>query len=251
LGFLVLSQSKTSLPVLPLCLAITFGLILMKRLGAQYPAVIVVIIACVIALGALFVTAVGLDNFLSFFVADLTFSGRTAIWSYTLSLFWERPIFGQGFGAIWNVGVYSLSQQQILNINFILKHAHNGYIGILAELGIVGLVLTVGFLFTTFWRLWARILREKVNRINFIAIYALFANGLINITEVSFFQLSSSLWLYFLLTSSAALSIAFLPERVFKPRPKSDPQRAIKFPSPKVWKPTVRLGTTDSARYRW
>jgi O-antigen ligase len=211
----------------------------MRQLGAKYPVVIVFIIACVTALGALFVTAIGLDNFLSYFVEDLTFSGRTAIWNYTLSLFWERPIVGQGFGAIWNVGVYSLAQQQILNITFILKHAHNGYIGILAELGIIGLVLTIGFLFATLWRLWARILREKVNRINFIAIYALFANCLVNTTEVSFFQLGSNLWIYFLLTSSAAIFIALLPERVLESRPKSNPQRATKFPSPKSWRPKV------------
>lgn len=239
LVFLVLSQSKTALPVLPLCLAITFGLILTKRLGAQYPVVIVFIIACVTALGVLFVTAVGLDNFLSFFVEDLTFSGRTAIWNYTLLLFSERPILGHGFGAIWNAGVYSLAQQQILNINFVLKHAHNGYIGILAELGIIGLVLTIGFLFATLWRLWARIPREKVNRINFIAIYALFANCLINITEVSFFQLGSNLWIYFMLTSSAAFSIVFLPERAVELETKSNPQRTRKFPSPRGWKPTV------------
>jgi exopolysaccharide production protein ExoQ len=231
LVFLVLSQSKTSLPVLPLCLAITFGLISMRRLGAQYPVVIVFVIACITAIVALFITAVGLDNFLSFFVEDLTFSGRTAIWNYTMALFWERPILGQGFGAIWNVGVYSLSQQQILNINFVLKHAHNGFIGILAELGIVGLVLTIGFLFTTLWRLWARISKENVNRINFIAIYALFANCLINTTEVTFFQLGSNLWIYFLLTSSAALSIAFFPERVVELGTKSNQQRTTKFTS--------------------
>jgi O-antigen ligase len=109
----------------------------------------------------------------------------------------------------------------------------------LAELGIVGLVLIIGFLFATLWRLWARISREKVNRINFIAIYALFANCLTNTTEVSFFQLGSNLWIYFLLTSSAALAIAILPERVVESETKSNAQRTTKFPSPRGWKPTV------------
>ena len=108
-------------------------------------------------MGALFIAMVGFDDFLSYFVEDMTFSGRTAIWDYTMSLFWEHPIVGQGFGGIWNVGVYSLSQQKALNIGLVLKHAHNGYIGVLAEIGIVGLVLVLGFLLATLWGLWVRI----------------------------------------------------------------------------------------------
>ncbi len=210
LAFLVLSQSKTSLPLAPISLAITLMLVAARLYSADYTSAIVFMIACVIAVSVMFVAVIGLDNFLSYFVDDLTFSGRTAIWDYTMSLFWENPIFGQGFGAIWNVGIYSLMQQKILNIGLVLKHAHNGYIGLLAEIGVVGLSLLIGLLVVTLCRLWLRIPIKRVNRVCFIAIYLLFANCLVNITEVTFFTLSSNLWIYFLLMSSATVSIARL-----------------------------------------
>jgi exopolysaccharide production protein ExoQ len=207
-AFLVLSQSKTSAPLTPVCLAITIMLVIARLYSADYTSAVVFMMTCVIAVSIMFVAMIGLDNFLSYFVEDLTFSGRTAIWDYTMSRFWENPIFGQGFGAIWNVGLYSLIQQKLLNIGLVLKHAHNGYIGVLAEIGVVGLSLLIGFLFVTLFRLWVRIPIKRVNRVCFIAIYLLLANCLVNITEVTFLTLSSNLWIYFLLMSAATISIA-------------------------------------------
>lgn len=70
--------------------------------------------------------------------SDLT--GRTEIWSGVVSFIPERPILGYGYSGFW-VGAASASVNQAM-------YSHNGYLEIVLSLGVVGLVLTLGFLGT-------------------------------------------------------------------------------------------------------
>jgi putative inorganic carbon (hco3(-)) transporter len=87
---------------------------------------------------------------------DETGSGRTVIWSAAKRTAAENPILGVGFGSF----IY-ISEELILNTpnvdltvykfrgdksDFV---AHNTYLGTAAELGLVGLVLYLGVLFST------------------------------------------------------------------------------------------------------
>ena len=87
LGLLVLSGSKTSLPVAPLCLAFTFGLTAARRFGSRHTIATALMIACAVGIFVMFVALVSVDRFLSYFVEDLTFSGRTVIWDYAMIFF--------------------------------------------------------------------------------------------------------------------------------------------------------------------
>lgn len=72
---------------------------------------------------------------------DLT--GRTDIWRLVLLEVQQHPVFGIGYGAFW-LGEGSPSQMIIDALHWIPLQAHNGYLDILNELGIVGVSLMAG-----------------------------------------------------------------------------------------------------------
>jgi exopolysaccharide production protein ExoQ len=74
--------------------------------------------------------------------SDLT--GRTEIWSWTVSFIFERPILGYGYSGFW-VGATAASAVVDQAMGAMIMYSHNGYLESLLTLGVVGLVLTLGF----------------------------------------------------------------------------------------------------------
>jgi len=77
--------------------------------------------------------------------SDLT--GRTEIWSWTVSFIFDRPILGYGYSGFW-VGATAASAVVDQAMGTMIMYSHNGYLETLLTLGAVGLVLTLGFLGT-------------------------------------------------------------------------------------------------------
>lgn len=77
--------------------------------------------------------------------SDLT--GRTEIWSWTVSFVLERPILGYGYSGFW-VGATAASAVVDQAMGTMIMYSHNGYLESLLTLGVVGLILTLGFLGT-------------------------------------------------------------------------------------------------------
>jgi O-antigen ligase len=68
---------------------------------------------------------------------DTTLTGRTAIWGLVAEKIGERPILGYGYGAFWNSEADSVNG--FLN-GFKPGQAHNGYLEVCLDLGILGLI---------------------------------------------------------------------------------------------------------------
>ena len=73
---------------------------------------------------------------------------RTVFFEDGLKLFYRSPIIGLGMGAYEN-GIRSVQ-----SFAYDTKYAHNHYIQVLAETGVVGLVLFLGVLLTAAFALW-------------------------------------------------------------------------------------------------
>lgn len=98
------------------------------------------------------------------------------LWPRALSYFRQSPIFGMGFGSFddqiaYVVHYFGLFGQAVgVTANHSDSHAHNSFLNILAELGVVGLLLMITF----YWRLigwcqqgaWASV---RENGRNFVA----------------------------------------------------------------------------------
>lgn len=69
---------------------------------------------------------------------DSTGSARTLIWSYSLNVWRQSPVFGHGFVQ----GTVLMLEPAMINaVGKSARHAHNGYIESLVDTGVVGLML--------------------------------------------------------------------------------------------------------------
>lgn len=125
---------------------------------------------------------------------DTTFTGRTDLWQ-DLSRYWSaRPALGYGFGGFWvgDLG-HDLWTKYLWNPN----QAHNGYLDILLQIGLVGLVL-VGWLIVMSYKgsISALYMRKRTAVLAFVFLTTILIN---NMFESSLIRMNNLLWFVFLL----------------------------------------------------
>lgn len=83
---------------------------------------------------------------------DLDFDGRLPIWTANIDLWMTQPIFGGGTQAVYS-GLGGLdrftTQQYVARVG---SHSHNGFMEVLGQLGLLGMVLILTFLGVTLYR---------------------------------------------------------------------------------------------------
>jgi len=84
-----------------------------------------------------------LPALLGVYQKDLTLSGRTVIWSESLELIRRQPLHGFGFGGLWVNPTPAIIDDLRRQIGFSAAHAHNGALGLVLEVGLIGLGLFV------------------------------------------------------------------------------------------------------------
>ena len=92
------------------------------------------------------------------FGKDLTFTGRTAIWQASMPAIRARPWLGYGVGGIFANPAQEPTRSIIIQIGFIVYHAHSSYFEIVLELGFIGMGLwlaSVLLCMASGWRLLA------------------------------------------------------------------------------------------------
>jgi exopolysaccharide production protein ExoQ len=121
-----------------------------------------------------------------------TLTGRTAIWQAVLSLH-TNPLFGAGFESFWLGSrmerVWEITKQHI-------QEAHDGYLEVYLNLGLVGIALLVTMIVSGYRNVLAVYRRDThAGRIRL----AFFTAGVIySVTEAGF-RMMSPIWLGFLL----------------------------------------------------
>lgn len=152
-------------------------------------------------------------TFLNFY-ADIfddpdAFTGRVFIWKTVLNLFYERPLLGHGFGSIYGVGTISPLSQYVSVGTWIerVPHGHNGYIDMLASVGMIGFILLmITFIFIPIKNLLTGSVGSfKFERYYYIAIliFLVFHNTM----ESSLFDRIRHGWIFFSLVYAASYCI--------------------------------------------
>jgi O-antigen ligase len=138
--FLIFSNSKTPIGLLPLALIAAWFIARLRR-----PALGMAIAAGMIALFNLFsIGSVYFEPVLEILQAtmsDPSFTGRSDIWKFALGELAQRPITGFGFSAFWGTErvVFGLSEQGTWATT--ATDAHNGYLNLAITTGVPGLAL--------------------------------------------------------------------------------------------------------------
>jgi exopolysaccharide production protein ExoQ len=98
------------------------------------------------------VTAVAIlqpDFLFSLLGKDATLTGRTEIWNAVAGSIAKRPLLGYGYQAFW-LGFKGESYRIILTVTWALGQAQNGFLDVMLELGVGGLIIVLlifGFAF--------------------------------------------------------------------------------------------------------
>jgi len=149
---LIMSGSRGAWLVELALLLLWLALQLARRISARARTALAVAAPLLVTAGV--GTALGLYwRFAGIFGRDLTLSGRTAIWAQVAHCIARRPLAGYGYDAFWR-GFIGPSLEIDAAVHFVVEHAHNGFLEILLELGIVGLALFLLSWTRAFLRLW-------------------------------------------------------------------------------------------------
>src|SRR5438874_455375 len=117
-------------------------------------------------------------------------SGRTKLWTRLLELD-TNPIVGTGFESFWLVTKPELLEGIFF---FVPDEAHNGYLEIYLDLGLIGVFFLVGLLVATFWKIRLTLFRNFEwgrCQLGFLGAVILY-----NWTEAAF-KSHSSIWFVF------------------------------------------------------
>jgi len=132
-------------------------------------------------------------------------SGRTQIWKAAIAAA-DSPVLGTGFESFWNVNVekVALGLRGYWEIHNLVS-AHNGYIEVYLDLGLVGLCLITTILISGYWRAGKAFQRNR--EIGPLILPYIVTSAFYNITEGGFRVLGSS-WIFLLLAVVTASGVA-------------------------------------------
>ncbi len=71
---------------------------------------------------------------------DPTLTNRGRIWAAVLAAISKHPVIGYGYGGFWN-GLRGDSRNIIAAVGINITHAHNGYLNLTVQMGLIGLSL--------------------------------------------------------------------------------------------------------------
>jgi exopolysaccharide production protein ExoQ len=213
---LVLSQSFTAVMTAVIALVAAFY----ARSSSQIRIVLMISLAGAAMVFAFTVSSLG-DVFTSTTGKDLTFTGRTEIWSMVVGKILERPLLGYGYGAFWSTQADAINQFSVWKPG----QSHNGYLDICLSLGVSGLVLVL-FLVAESLRRARRLRSEYRSRAGVWLLMVVLMLLIRNFAEASFLDLSLT-WSTMLMAVFSARKAEYMA--MAKAVPRSARDRAIEI----------------------
>lgn len=191
LWLLIKSNSATSLLclIIGICITIGLGFSFIKKnvkFIVSYISIVVIIVAILqltINIGEVIVSNLG---------RDMTFTGRTSLWKDVIAMN-EDPLIGSGYESFWlGNRLLKIWEKHPWEPN----QAHNGYIEVYINLGLIGLLLLIIVFISVFRKIFKTLLIDFDYgrfQLGYLIIYLIH-----NITEASFKGFTLQ-WFVFLL----------------------------------------------------
>jgi len=207
-----LSNSKTSLG-LAICAPFLAGLTLI--IGRRMRISSATVLLSILIFYALLSSVSGFNmSRVSYMLYDNPdFSGRIYIWDFVQYEIARRPFLGWGYQSFWLVGPDGPSIVDAPGWISFMPHAHNGYLDVRLETGLIGFALFVSFIITTLYAI-GRVADRDPTRAWIMLSLALFVI-LDNFLETVWMRGFSTLWVVFMIVAAETgrCSRPFLPTR--------------------------------------
>lgn len=108
------------------------------------------------------------------FGKDTSLTGRDVIWIYIWNEILKRPLLGYGYGTYWIMGTHIIDLFSSF-VGWRVNEAHNGFLEIALQLGIVGFAIFI----LTYFLFIIKALKQE----NILAIIVILAITLVNFSE--------------------------------------------------------------------
>lgn len=160
-----------------------------KRLIGAYALAVILVLAVAQSLFDVYGIVVDLTG------RESTIEGRGRLWSTLLETD-THPLFGAGFESYW-IGERAEKIWAMPEFWWRPTQAHNGYLEIYLNLGIIGLVILIGLILATFWKIGHELLTDFAwGRLRLSFLVAIVAH---NWTEAGFKGLAFSFFVFFII----------------------------------------------------
>jgi O-antigen ligase len=144
-----------------------------------------------------------LINRISWYVdGNYTLSGRAFIWLFANSEIARKPIFGWGYQSFWLVGPDAPSIVDAPGWIKSMPSSHNGYLDTMVDMGYIGIILLVAFIFATLHAIGRVAVRDRARAwlLLTLSLYVI----LTNFIETGWLRGMDMLWVIFLIVAAEA-----------------------------------------------
>lgn len=216
---LVLSSSSGALVNFFVLVGLFFVIRSIKHLDVRWGVVSLALLIGLSLVGSLWLSA-NMEFILSLIGRDVTLTGRTDFWPQVVEAILKNPVGGYGYNGFWLpwLGRDNPADGIINPGGFIPEHAHNGYLDLGLNLGILGLLL---FSFSLAQALYQACLYTKRSKSPEAAVPVLFLTFLLikNFSETGLWSLGQDSFLYILLSVRLAIDgFSRYCDQEFQPR---------------------------------
>lgn len=203
---LVLADSKTALMVF-----LTLFILLQFYKGLRWEnhrSIIILNITIFLFAGISVLLVSNAATILQSMGRDLTLTGRTEIWDGAIARIEQRPWLGYGRDAFWHPqSNFPAAIGEEIGANYVPPDAHNGFINLACDLGMIGLSFFILSYLLAFVRAYHRVRLTRSPEHLWPLVYLSFLL-LYNLTESSILSHNSILWATYMMT---ALSLGPIP----------------------------------------
>ncbi len=148
----ILSTSKTGLLLLILFSLLLPGLRSLRIDRVEAKLAIVMVFLLILTIGVAFVG--NFELILTSLGRDPTLTGRTDIWGVLLQKVGKRLWWGYGYEGFWGGGMQGEAIDLWYSNRYIVDTAHNGFLDMLLQVGVVGLGIFLLSWVMNLWRGW-------------------------------------------------------------------------------------------------
>lgn len=148
---------------------------------------------------------------------DVTFTGRTELWGIVLGYIEQKPLLGYGYGSFWQIGIDSPNLKMRDGWLQGVNQAHNGYLDVIALLGVAGLLL-VALLLGWFGMAVQRVRSYDIRLFRLLWWFVLFVL-IHNLFESTFIRAYSTVWIVLLIAVFLVARTMIDPNTKQSPRP--------------------------------
>ena len=140
-----------------------------------------------------------------YFGKDLTLSGRVDIWDFVWNDIEKQFLLGYGFATYWIMGSSRIEIFASYFEGFMVNSAHNGYLEIILQLGVVGFILFIFPIIAYIYRMF------KLNSNQAILIFVSIMT--LNYTESVLFKVGLGVTTFYFMATYVALSVFYFNSR--------------------------------------